>query len=92
MANAPQARKGARQENTHRAHDVAQLAAKRTNVKKYRKSVDGKDIDLEVDEKEYRMAVTQIDQAGRGGLHHPNKAARLKSRLHARLKSAATPT
>ena len=92
MANSPQARKRARQETQHRARNMAQRAAMRTHVKKYLKSVDGNDIDMDVAEKEYRKAVSQIDQAARRGLHHPNKAARLKSRLHARLKSAATPT
>ena len=90
MANSPQARKRARQETQHRARNMAHRAAMRTHVKKYLKSVGGSD--MEVAEKEYRIAVSQIDQAARRGLHHSNKAARLKSRLHARLKSAATST
>ena len=90
MANSPQARKRARQETQHRARNMAQRAAMRTHVKKYLKSVDGSDI--EVAEKDYRIAVSQVDRAARRGLHHRNKAARLKSRLNARLKSAATPT
>ena len=90
MANSPQARKRARQETQHRARNMAQRSAMRTHVRKYLKSVDGSD--MEVAEKEYRIAVSQIDQAARRGLHDPNKAARLKSRLHARLKSAATST
>ena len=67
---------------------MAQRAAMRTHVKKYLKSVEGNNI--EAAEKEYRVAVSQIDRAVRKGLHHSNKAARLKSRLHARLKSAAS--
>ena len=90
MANSPQARKRARQETQHRARNMAQRAAMRTHVKKYLKSVAGNDIDMEVAEKEYLVAVSQIDRAARRGLHHPNKAARLKSRLHARLKGAAS--
>ena len=66
---------------------MAQRAAMRTHVKKYFKAANGGDI--EITEKEHRIAVSQIDRAARRGLHHPNKAARLKSRLHARLKSAA---
>ena len=69
---------------------MAQRAAMRTHVKKYLKSVDGSDI--EVAEKEYRIAVSHVDRAARRRLHHPNKAARLKSRLHARLKRAAALT
>ena len=90
MANSPQARKRARQETQHRARNMAQRAAMRTHVKKYLKSVDGGD--MEIAEKEYRIAVSQVDRAARRGLHHRNKAARLKSRLNARLKSAVTPT
>ena len=90
MANSPQARKRARQETQHRSRNMAQRAAMRTHVKKYLKSVDGSDI--ETAEKDYRIAVSQIDQAVRRGLHHRNKAARLKSRLNARLKSGVTPT
>jgi small subunit ribosomal protein S20 len=69
---------------------MGQRAAMRTHVKKYLKSVDGND--MEVAEKAYQLAVSQVDRAARRGLHHPNKAARIKSRLHARLKSAATST
>ena len=90
MANSPQARKRARQETQHRSRNMAQRAAMRTHVKKYLKSIDGSDI--EVAEKDYRIAVSQVDRAVRRGLHHRNKAARLKSRLNARLKSAVTPT
>ena len=88
MANSPQARKRARQETRHRVRNMAQRAAMRTHVKKYLKLVEGSDI--VVAEKEYRIAVSQVDRAARRGLHHPNKAARLKSRLHARLKAAST--
>ena len=90
MANSPQARKRARQETQHRARNMAQRAAMRTHVKKYLKSIDGSDI--EVAEKDYRIAVSQVDRAVRRGLLHRNKAARLKSRLNARLKSGVTPT
>lgn len=89
MANSAQARKRARQETQHRARNMAQRASMRTHIKNYLKSVDGNNAD--VAEKEFRIAVSQVDRAARRGLHHPNKAARLKSRLHARLKSAANP-
>jgi small subunit ribosomal protein S20 len=69
---------------------MAQRAAMRTHVKKYLKSVESSD--MEVAEKNFRIAVSQVDRTARRGLHHPNKAARLKSRLHARLKNAAKPT
>ena len=90
MANSPQARKRARQETQHRARNMAQRAAMRTHIKKYLKSVEGSDI--EVAEKDYRVAVSQVDRAARRGLHHRNKASRLKRRLNSRLKSAVKPT
>ena len=90
MANSPQARKRARQETQHRARNMAQRAAMRTHVKKYLNSINNSD--LEVSEKDYRIAVSQVERAARRGLHHRNKAARLKSRLNARLKSAVTST
>ena len=90
MANSPQARKRARQEVQHRARNMAQRATVRTHIKKYLKSVDNGN--AETSEVEYRTAVSQIDRAARKGLHHPNKAARLKSRLHARLKNSVART
>ena len=90
MANSPQARKRARQETQHRARNMAQRAAMRTHVKKYLKSIN--DNETEIAEKEHRIAVSQIDRAARRGLHHPNKAARLIRRLHARLKNATAST
>lgn len=92
LANSPQARKRARQETQHRARNVAQRATMRTHVKKYLKIIDDSGSDMNIAEKEFRIAVSQVDRAARRGLHHPNKAARLKSRLHARLKKSANPT
>ena len=69
---------------------MAQRATVRTHIKKYLKSVDNGN--TETSEVEYRTAVSQIDRAARKGLHHPNKAARLKSRLHARLKNSVART
>ncbi|NDG43683.1 MAG: hypothetical protein EBY36_03000 [Gammaproteobacteria bacterium] len=34
---------------------------------------------------------SKVDRAARKGLAHPNRAARLKSRLNARLKAKAAP-
>jgi len=87
LANSPQARKRARQEVQHRAHNMAQRAAVRTHIKKFLKSVNDSDTDASAPEKRYRIAVSHIDRAARRGLHHPNKSARLKSRLHTRLKN-----
>ena len=87
MANSPQARKRARQGIASRAQNMAQRASMRTHIKKFVKSVDSGDTGTTVDA--YRAAVSKIDRAARKGLHHPNKAARLKSRLHARMKATA---
>ena len=90
MANSPQARKRARQENLHRARNMAQRGSMRTHIKRCLKAADTGNVETASDE--YRLAVSQIDRAARKGLHHPNKAARLKSRLNTRLRNIGAPT
>ena len=90
MANSPQARKRARQEGRSRARNMAQRAKVRTQIKKYLKLIE--DNDIEASRDEYRKVTSNIDVAARKGLHHPNKAARLKSRLNTRLKNISAPT
>ena len=87
LANSSQARKRARQGAANRAQNMAQRASMRTHIKKHLKALD--DSNTETATNTYRVAVSKIDRAARKGLHHPNKAARLKSRLHARMKATA---
>lgn len=87
MANSAQARKRARQNDVRRAHNAAQRARLRTSIKSFLKHVEAKD--SEAAQSAYRSAASLIDKAAGAGLHHKNRAARLKSRLNNRLRSLA---
>ena len=85
MANSPQARKRAKQNQIHRERNVAQRSAMRTQIKNFIKLVQaGNKEEAQV---VYRKATSLLDRAARKGVENPNKAARLKSRLNARLKA-----
>ena len=84
MANSPQARKRARQNATRRLRNMSQRAAMRTYIKNFQKAVEQKD--LEKAQEAFRTACSRIDRLARKGLQHKNKAARLKSRMNAKLK------
>ncbi len=86
MANLAQARKRVRQANKARARNASQRSAMRTSVKKVLKALDAKDI--EAANASYKYACTLLDRAARKNLIHKNKAARLKSRLNAKIKAA----
>ncbi len=64
---------------------MSQRSTMRTSIKVFLKSLENED--KEEAAKSYREAVSKIDQSVRKGLEHRNKAARLKSRLNARLKA-----
>ncbi len=87
MANSTQARKRARQAEEHRQQNASRRSAMRTHVKKVVKSVAAGD--REAAEAAYKAAVPMLDSTAGKGLIHRNKAARLKSRLNARLKKLA---
>ncbi len=87
MANSKQALKRAKQNNTHRLRNQGQRASMRTAIKALLKSVEAGDRDAATSA--YRTATAMIDKNANKGLHHRNRAARLKSRLNARLKSIA---
>ncbi len=87
MANSAQARKRARQAETHRQRNTAQRSQLRTAVKKVLKAIGAGDKDAATTA--YQTAVPLLDRAARKGLVHANKAARHKSRLNARLKALA---
>ena len=88
MANSPQARKRARQNVKRRARNVSERAAVRTYIKKFYKSLESNDTEAAVEA--FKLACSKIDSSARKGLQHKNKAARLKSRMNARLKALAT--
>ena len=60
----------------------------RTAIKRFVKSLD--EGDKEAALQHYRVAVSNTDMIARKGLEHKNTAARLKSRLNARLKTLVT--
>ena len=87
MANTAQAKKRVRQSEKARARNASQRSAMRTAVKKLLSTIEGGD-------KSAMQAVfietsSALDRAARKGLIHKNKAARLKSRLSARIKAVA---
>ena len=85
LANTLQARKRARQATVRRGRNMSQRSSMRTSIKIFLKSLENED--KEAATNSYREAVSKIDQSARKGLEHRNKAARLKSRLNARLKA-----
>jgi len=87
MANSKQAIKRAKQNNTHRERNQSKRAGMRTAIKSLLKCV--ADGDKDAATAAYRTAASSIDRAAGKGLHHKNRAARLKSRLNARLKAIA---
>ena len=87
MANSPQARKRAKQNSVRRLRNHSQRAAVRTAIKKLEAAIDTGD--QAAAQTAYQKSVAKIDQATSKGLHHKNRAARLKSRLNKRVKAMA---
>ena len=67
---------------------MSERASTRTYIKKFYKCYESGD--LEQAQESFRSACSKIDRSARKGLQHPNKAARLKRRMNARLKQMAT--
>lgn len=84
MANTPQARKRARQNDKKRVQNHAQSSAMRTHIKKFLKAINAND--SEAANSAYQEASSHIDKAAKHNLHSKNRAARLKSRLNNRLR------
>lgn len=87
MANTAQAKKRARQAEAHRARNAGQRTELRTQIKKVRIAVAGKD--KSAAQQAYREAASAIDRLARKGLVHKNAAARYKSGLNQQLRSLA---
>lgn len=87
MANSPQARKRARQNDKRRVQNASQRSMLRTYLKKVYTTLETKD--LEAAKKAFNEAMPVIDRMADKGLIHKNKAARHKSRLNAHLKALA---
>ncbi|MBS0352220.1 MAG: 30S ribosomal protein S20 [Proteobacteria bacterium] len=89
MANTAQATKRAHQSQARAEHNGAQRSRFRTAVKNLRKNIESKN-HQEIDAKDFQATVSIIDKSVTKGLIHPNKAARLKSRLNRNLRKKVT--
>lgn len=87
MANIKSAIKRARQNEKRRKHNASARSMFRTYVKNVIKAVEAGD--LNAAQAAYAKAQPIIDKAAGKGLIHKNKAARIKSRLSARVKAMA---
>ncbi len=87
MANSPQARKRARQNDKQRAHNASLRSLVRTKIKQVIAAVDTGDADNA--RAALDSAVPVIDRMANRGIIKKNKAARHKSRLNARVKALA---
>ncbi|WNZ56934.1 30S ribosomal protein S20 [Microbulbifer sp. MKSA007] len=88
MANSPQAKKRARQNDKRRMHNASLRSMVRTYIKKVVAAIDAGD--AEKAKTAYAEAVPVIDRMADKGIIHKNKAARHKSRLNAQIKALAT--
>ncbi|OUS04072.1 30S ribosomal protein S20 [Gammaproteobacteria bacterium 54_18_T64] len=86
MANSPQARKRAKQNENRRQHNASMRSMARTYLKKVNAAIEAGDV--EAAKAAYAAAVPVIDRiADKGGVMHKNKAARHKSRLNIKIKA-----
>lgn len=85
MANTAQATKRAHQSKLRAIHNGAQRSRLRTAIKTLRKHIEAKT--QTADLKAFQETVSVIDRSVTKGLIHPNKAARLKSRLSRSLRN-----
>lgn len=87
VANSPQARKRAKQNEKRRQHNASLRSMVRTYIKKtYAAIATG---EVEAATAAYIAAVPVIDRMADKGIIHKNKAARHKSRLNAQVKALA---
>ena len=87
MANSPQARKRAKQNSVRRIRNHAQRSQVRTAIKKLEVAIESGD--QAAAKEAYTVSVSMVDKATVKGLHHKNRAARIKSRLNKRVKDMA---
>ena len=87
MANSPQARKRAKQNDKHRAHNASLRSLVRTKMKQVLAAVSAGEHGPA--QEAYNAAVPVIDRMANKGIIKKNKAARHKSRLNAKVKALA---
>ena len=87
MANSPQARKRAKQNDKQRARNASLRSLVRTKIKQVLAAVNAGEHDYA--QEAYNAAVPAIDRMANKGIIKKNKAARHKSRLNAKVKALA---
>ena len=88
MPNTNSAKKRLRQNKKRRIHNKAIKSSLKTQLRKVHEAVDGDDADLR--DGAFQAAVSSLDRAAAKNIIHRNAAARLKSRLSAKVKAAKT--
>ena len=85
MANSAQARKRTRQNTKRREANHSMRSMMRTYITRVYKAIESND--KEAAQSAYISAVSAIDKNAKRGLHHKNKASRLKSRMNTRIRA-----
>ncbi|MCH9643272.1 MAG: 30S ribosomal protein S20 [Gammaproteobacteria bacterium] len=85
MANSAQARKRDRQMQKRRLHNHSQKSEMRSAIKKVLTAIDEKKSDIA--KEAFKAATVLIDRLAGRNIIKLNKAARIKSRLNARVKA-----
>ena len=78
MANSPQARKRARQNDKRREHLSSRKSKLRSAIKKAKVATSENSKDMA---KEVSICSSVVDKAANKNIIHPNKASRIKSRI-----------
>jgi len=87
VANSPQARKRAQQNENRRKHNASLRSMVRTYLKKTYAAIESGE--AEAAQAAYNAVVPVLDRIADKGIIHKNKAARHKSRLNAQVKALA---
>ena len=85
MANSPSSKKRARQQEKRRQHNASQRSMVRTFIKKVTAKIES--ANYEEAQTAFQAAVPAIDSMINKGVLPKNRAARIKSRLNARVKA-----
>ena len=84
MPNTASAKKRLRQSEARRARNRAVKSSLRTQIRKFREALQAGNV--ETCQTEFHVASQRLDQAAAKKIIHPNRAARLKSRMSAATK------
>ena len=84
MANSPQARKRARQADKKRLHNNALESELRTYIKATNNAIATNDVATATAQQ--KKVTVKIDRLAGNNVLHPNRAARIKSRINAAIK------